>query len=107
MIYLNEGRSHLRLRTRDAKDEVQPVKQSLLHQSVASRHHLEQHKALAEDDQGALVLGLKHWLPSVIHSRHRQIFSIIILNNNNKRFLFTMNLINYTIYLPKGRELKK
>ena len=27
--------------------------------------------------------------------------------NNNKRSLFTINLINYTIYLPKGRELNK
>ena len=28
-----------------------------------------------------------------------------LLNNNNKRSLFTINLINCTIYLPKGREL--
>ena len=27
--------------------------------------------------------------------------------NNNKHSLFTINLINYTIYLPKVRELKK
>ena len=27
-------------------------------------------------------------------------------NNNNKWSLFTINLINYIIYLPKGRELK-
>ena len=28
-------------------------------------------------------------------------------NNNNKRSLFMINLINCTIYLPKGREFKK
>ena len=28
-------------------------------------------------------------------------------DNNNKHSLFTINLINYVIYLPKGRELKK
>ena len=27
--------------------------------------------------------------------------------NNNKHSLFTINHINYTIYLPKGRELRK
>ena len=27
--------------------------------------------------------------------------------NNNNHFLFMINLINYTIYLTKGRELKK
>ena len=68
MIYLNEGRSHLRLRTLDAQDEVQPVKQSLLDQSVATRHHLQEHEALAEDDQGALILALEHQLTSLEHS---------------------------------------
>ena len=28
------------------------------------------------------------------------------LANNNKRSLFTINLIHYTIYLPQGCELK-
>ena len=27
-------------------------------------------------------------------------------NNNNKHSLFTINVLNYTIYLPMGRELK-
>ena len=28
-------------------------------------------------------------------------------NNNNKRSLFMIGLINYTIYLPKGRKLQQ
>ena len=28
-------------------------------------------------------------------------------NNNNKLSLFTINIINCTLYLPKGHELKK
>ena len=30
-----------------------------------------------------------------------------LVNNTNKRLLFTIKLINYTIFLPKDRELKK
>ena len=32
---------------------------------------------------------------------------IVSNNNTNKCSSFTINLINYIIYLPKGRELKK
>ena len=41
-----------------------------------------------------------------ITSHMARLSSLLYKNNNNKRSFFTINLINCTIDLPKGRELK-
>ena len=47
-----------------------------------------------------ITLSLGEFDPHLLFQRYNS-------SNNIKRSLFTMNLINYTIDLPKGRELKK